>query len=32
MFNVAQTTLSDPRVYDLPLVQGDAIAVTVPNR
>jgi hypothetical protein len=32
MFNVAQATLSDPRVYDLPLVQGDAMSVTVPNR
>lgn len=31
MFNVAQASLSDPRVYDLPLVQGDVISVTVPN-
>ena len=32
MFNVAQATLSDPRVYDLPLDQGDVITVTLPNR
>jgi hypothetical protein len=30
-FNVEQTPLSDPRVYELPLVQGDVLTVTIPG-
>jgi hypothetical protein len=30
LFNVDQTPVSDPRVFDLPLVQGDSVTMNVP--